>query len=641
MKRSHGKIPCLVVAIACVLAALLWPATGAAVTDPSASPNPSASAGKVVLRVGWPREPDNLNPFIGWENSSFEVWALQYDFLFGFGVDEQPTLDLAAEFPTKENGGISPDGKVWTIKLRPGVRWQDGVPLTAQDVAFTYNYSIKNELFAFGIMTIGIDRVEVLDDHTVRIVCTRPKADMERLWLPILPRHIWQDVKPGVVQSSYANRPPIVGSGPFQVVEFKKGRYVRLVRNPGYWGRQPAVDEIVFITYQNPDSMTQDLKLGAIDAAWGLPQAQFQQLSSTPGIEALSYNYRNWDYMDINCYEGAGSLGHPVLRDAAFRRALNYAVDRERICAIAWSGNAEPGTTIMTPDTWTDPDYHWQPPADQLYTFDPARAGRLLDQAGYTDADGNGVREYKGKDITLRLWALAGDVHGQGEGKLIAGWLGELGLHVEFSVIDEGALEDRLWNYKGDVYTPDFDLYLWDWDGYDDPGQTLATLTTVQIEAWNEPCWSNAEYDALAVEQAATLDTQARAKLIHRMQQLIYEQTPWVVLTYPEHLEAYSTDRWTGWTRVMSGHGPAFYTAGNIDTYLNLTPRTAQQVSGARGVTAALIIGGALMVLGAGVWLYVRHRPRKTEEDAPEPAGKPAAKARHKVGRLRHPQSHA
>jgi peptide/nickel transport system substrate-binding protein len=640
MKRSHGKIPCLMAAVACVLAALLlWPAAGAAVTDPSASP--SASAEKVVLRIGWPREPDNLNPFIGWENSSFEVWALQYDFLFGFGVDEQPTLDLAAEFPTKQNGGISPDGKVWTVKLRPGVRWQDGVPLTAQDVAFTYNYSIKNELFAFGIMTIGIDRVEVVDDHTVRIVCTRPKADMERLWLPILPRHIWQDVRPGVVQSSYANRPPIVGSGPFQVVEFKKGRYVRLVRNPGYWGKQPAVDEIVFITYQNPDSMTQDLKLGAIDAAWGLPQAQFQQLSSTPGIEALSYNYRNWDYMDINCYEGAGSLGHPVLRDAAFRQALNYAVDRERICAIAWSGNAEPGTTIMTPDTWIDPDYHWQPPAGQLYTFDPVRAGQLLDQAGYIDADGNGVREYRGKDITLRLWALAGDVHGQGEGKLIAGWLGALGLHIEFSVIDEGALEDRLWNYKGDVYAPDFDLYLWDWDGYDDPGQTLATLTTVQIEAWNEPCWSNAEYDALAVEQAATLDTHARATLIHRMQQLIYEQTPWVVLTYPEHLEAYSTDRWTGWTRVMSGHGPAFYTAGNIDTYLNLKPRTAQQVSGARSVTTVLIITGALIVLGVCAWIYVRRRPRKTEEDAPEPAGKPVAKSRHKVGRLRHPHSHA
>ncbi len=607
-------------AVAVVLA-FIWIAAGAGGAAAAESPAPAASdagGSKVVLRVGWPREPDNLNPFIGWENSSFEIWALQYDFLFGFGADENPTLDLAAEFPTRENGGISPDGKVWTIKIRQGVKWQDGAPLTAEDVAWTYNYNIENELYAFQIMTIGIDHAEVVDPYTVKIVCTRPKADMERLWLPILPKHVWSEVKPSLVESSYSNKPPIIGSGPFQVVEFKKGRYLRMVRNPDYWGRQPAVDEIVFLTYQNPDTMTQDLKLGTLDAAWGLPQAQYKQLQSTAGLEALSYNYRNWDYLDINCYEEPGSLGHPVLRDPAFRQALNYAIDRERLVSIAWSGNAAPGTTIMPPKTWVDPDYHWQPPADQLYSFDTAKAGQMLDAAGYTDSDGNGIREYKGEDITLRLYALAGDVHGQGEGKLITGWLKELGLKMDFEVIDEGALEDRLWNYKGDTYAPDFDLYLWDWDGYDDPGQTLATLTSAQIEAWNEPCWSNAEYDRLSTEQAAQLDPQQRKDLIWRMQQIIYEETPWVVLTYPDHLEAYNTDKWTGWTRVMNGNGPAFYTAGNIDTYLNLKPVEgggSAGESGSSSLTTALLIG-VVVVAGVVVLLVVglRRRSRSVEE---------------------------
>jgi peptide/nickel transport system substrate-binding protein len=609
MRRSRTPWAALLAIVAAVaLSAGVTSALAGAATEPS----PGTEAQTVVLRVGWPREPDNLNPFIGWENSSFEIWALQYDFLFGFGVDENPTLDLAAEFPTRENGGISADGKVWTIKLREGVTWQDGRPLTAEDVAFTYNYSIENELYAFGIMTIGIDHVEVVDPATVRIVCTRPKADMERLWLPILPKHIWSTVSPGKVQTSYANKPPIVGSGPFQVVEFKKGRYVRLVRNPDYWGRQPAVDEIIFETYQNPDTMTQDLKLGTLDAAWGLPQAQFAQLQSTEGVEALSYNYRNWDYMDINCYDGEGSLGHPVLRDPSFRAALNYAIDRDRLVSIAWNGNAEPGTTIMTPDTWTDPDYHWQPPAERLYTFDLAKANAMLDEAGYTDGDGDGIRQYQGEDIELRLRALAGDVHGQGEGKLITGWLKQLGLRIDFQVIDEGALEDRLWNYVGDAYAPDFDLYLWDWDGYDDPGQTLATLTTAQIEAWNEPCWSDAEYDELSVEQAAQLAPEKRKELIWRMQEIIYEQTPWVVLTYPEHLEAYRTDKWTGWTRVMSGNGPAFYSAGNIDTYLNLKPQAATESEGTSSLTVALIVLAAVVVAAVAslaIWLHRRSKP--------------------------------
>ena len=497
------------------------------------------------------------------------------------------------------------------------MKWQDGQPLTAEDVAFTYNYSIDNELYAFGIMTIGIDHVEVVDPYTVKIICTRPKADMERLSLPILPKHIWSKVDPKIVESSYANKPPTIGSGPFQVVEFKKGRYTRLVKNPTYWGKAPTVDEIIFLTYQNPDTMTQDLKLGTLDAAWGLPQAQYKQLQATQGLEALSYNYRNWDYMDVNCYEGKASLGHPVLRDPAFRQALNYAIDRDRLVSIAWSGNAKPATTIMTPDTWFDPDYHWQPPADQMYSFDMAKAGQMLDAAGYTDTNGDGIREYKGKNITLRLDALAGDVHGQSEGKLITGWLQELGLKINLEVIDEGALEDRLWNYDGDTYAPDFDLYLWDWDGYDDPGQTLATLTTAQIEAWNEPCWSNSAYDKLAIEQAAQLDPQMRKDLIWQMQQIMYEQTPWVVLTYPDHLEAYNTDKWTGWTRVMDGNGPAFYTAGNIDSYLNLTPReaVASSSSSSSSLTTVLIIG-AVVVVVVIVLLVVwsRRRTQAVEE---------------------------
>ncbi|MFA4966403.1 MAG: ABC transporter substrate-binding protein [Thermoleophilia bacterium] len=602
----------LLAAVTCLLGGgLSWGLSAAL----AASESPSPTGDKVTLRIGWPREPDNLNPFIGWENSSYEVWALNYSFLFGFGAREEPTLDLAAEFPTAENGGISADGKTWTIKLKPDVLWSDGQPLTAEDVAFTYNYSISNELYAWGIMTIGIEKVEVVDPLTVRFICSRPKADLMKLWVPIIPKHVWETVKPSVAETSYVSKPPLVGSGPFQVVEFDRGHFVRLERNPHYFAGAPAVDEIIFLNYQNADTMTQDLKLGTIDAAWGLPQAQVAQLEAAAGLEAVSYNYYNWDYLNINCYEDKASLGHPVLRDPAFRGALDYAIDRERLAAIAWSGNAEPGTTIMPPDTWIDPDYHWEPPADQLYTFDLAKAGQMLDDAGYRDGDGNGVREYKGKDIKLRLWALTDDVHGQSEGKLITGWLRDLGLNVNLSVIDEGTLEDALWNYTGDTYTPDFDLYLWDWDGFLDPGQTLATLTTAQIESWNEPCWSNPEYDRLATEQAAELDPDKRQQLIWRMQQIIYEETPWVVLTYPEHLEAYNVDRWTGWTRVIGGQGPAFYTAGNIDTYLNLKPKAAAEpTESGSGLTIAVIVVAAAAVAGAAAWVFLRRRPRATEE---------------------------
>ena len=108
------------------------------------------------------------------------------------------------------------------------------------------------------------------------------------------------------------------------------------------------------------------------------------------------------------------------------------------------------------------------------------------------------------------------------------------------SILDTGAMQDRIWNFEGDTYVPDFDLYIWDWAGYCDPGQTLSAQVTAQIGNTNEPCWSNAEYDKLNDEQAAEMDPARRKDLIDRMQQIMYEQTPWVVLTYPKYLQAYN-----------------------------------------------------------------------------------------------------
>ena len=111
-------------------------------------------------------------------DETYEIWAMNYDLLFGYGDRNQPTLDLATQFPTKENGGISADGLTWTIKMRPGIKWQDGVPLTADDVAFTFNYIVKNQMANFTTRRSASRAPSPLDPTTVRIVCTRPKADL-------------------------------------------------------------------------------------------------------------------------------------------------------------------------------------------------------------------------------------------------------------------------------------------------------------------------------------------------------------------------------------------------------------------------------------------------------------------------------
>jgi peptide/nickel transport system substrate-binding protein len=608
MKRSSITRRLLLIVVALLAAGLVWGLVGAF----AASSSPSPSSNQVVLKIGWTSEPDNLNPFIGWANTTYEIWAINYNLVFGYGINGQPTLDLAAQFPTQANGGISPDGKVWTIHLKPNLKWSDGQPLTAADVAFTYNYVVKNHMANMAPTVVGITGAKEIDPTTVQITCSQPKANMEDMFLPILPKHVWEHVSPQAAATSYANKPPIVGSGPFYTVAFKKGSYIEMVRNPYYWGKKPTVDKIFFEMYQDPATMVQDLKSGAIDGAWGIPEAEFKPLTSQAGIHTIAYNFYNWDYLNLNCSSLPDSTGNPVLRDVRFRDALNYAIDRSKLCQVAYDGLAAPATTILPPNTWSNPDYHWQPSASQAYAFDLAKANQLLTAAGYPLK--NGVRLNKqGKPITLRLWTASDFSEGQIEAKLIAGWLPKLGLKINLSVLNRGTQEANVFNYKGTAYAPNFDMYVDDWAGYSDPGETLTCETTAQIGATNEPAWSNTAFDKLNAQQAAAIDPTMRQNLIWRMQQIMYQQTPWVVLVYPQYLQAYNASRWTGWTPMFQGRGPVLMTTGNVESYVNLQPVTASSSGGGKGATIAIVVAALVVIAGAATWLVRRGRSRAEE----------------------------
>ena len=612
-RRSHCWSLLFIVALVMV-AGIVWGLAGALAASPAASPSPSS--GKVVLKLGWTEEPDNLSVFIGYANTDYEIWALNYSYLFGAGDRNQPTLDLATEFPTQKNGGISADGKTWTIHIRSGVKFQDGTPLTASDVAFTYDYIIQHQMANLLEYTQGIERVKALDPTTVQFTCSHPMAVgyMENSAVPIVPEHIWQHVSPQAAGSSYGNKPPIIGSGPFETVAFVKGSYVKMARNPYYYGKMPTVDQIYFEVYQNADTMVSDLRAGKLDGACGIPVALFMQLKSAKGIQAVAYPFYTWDTFEINCYDKASSLGNPVLRDPAFRQALNYALDKQRLCDLAYDGLAQPATTIISPNTWTDPDYHWQPPADQAYTFDLAKAGQLLTAAGYPLK--NGVRLNKqGQPIVLRLETPTNFAEGQIEAKLITGWLQRLGLKIKFSVIDAGALESDIYNAQGNSWAPNFDLVVWSWTGWFDPGQTLNILTGSQIGSMNDTYWSDAEYDKLAVEQESTVDPQQRAQIIWHMQQIMYQQSPWIPLNYPDYLEAFNTAKWTGWTQEFGGTGGAWMLEGNDTSYLDLRPAGhAATTSGTSNTVLIVVVVVAVIVVAGIAFVFVRRRRRAEDE---------------------------
>ncbi len=608
MESSHTK-RCprriLILAIVAILAAgLLW-SIGSAL---AASTSPSPASKLVILHVGTVQDADNLNPFIGYSGTAYEIFHLNYDLLVGYTPGNfAPRPELATTW------SHSADGLTWTFNIRHGVTWQDGVALTASDVAFTYNYIIKNDLFAFTPYTTNIKQAVATDPYTVKFILERPKADMLRLWVPIVPQHVWGKITGAVAGNSYANKPPIVGSGPFQVVEVKKGQFVRLLANKHYWGGAPKVDEVIFQVYQNPETMVADLRNGTIQAAEHIPAAQFNTLSSVPNITPIASNVAAEKYFDelaFNCYDSPNSMGNPVLLDTRFRQALAWAVDKQKLIQIAYGGRALPGSSIGVPGL----EYAWQPAPSEAIGVDLTKADPMLTAAGYPLK--NGVRLNKqGKPIVLRLWSRNEESESQVAGKLITSWFTKLGLKIKYSAESEAQLETAIYTMKGSTYAPDWDMFLWGWGEYVDPNYILGVFTTSQINGWNDACYSSPAYDKLYTEQSQEMDPAKRAAEVQQMQQMFYDAAPYVVLAYRQDLQAYNSGSWQGWVRYPSNGGMVVFSNDNIDSYryAQLKPATS-----ASGTPVGLVVGAivAAVVVILVIVLLVRRRGNTAVEES-------------------------
>ncbi|MCB1270259.1 MAG: hypothetical protein KDB31_02460, partial [Microthrixaceae bacterium] len=180
---------------------------------------PARAADGVTFTVALQNEADSFNPFLGIEAESFEMWALMYDYMIGYSMDDmQPeNTGLASSWDT------SADGLTWTFHIRTGVTWSDGEDLTAADIAYTYNRIMDGgpEAATWGSYLKGVDSVTAPDAETVVLTTKKPNAVLPLLPIPIVPEHIWKDVSEKDVKT-YANEPsggqPVVGSGPFRLV---------------------------------------------------------------------------------------------------------------------------------------------------------------------------------------------------------------------------------------------------------------------------------------------------------------------------------------------------------------------------------------------------------------------------------------
>jgi len=350
------------------------------------------------LVVAQPVEPASLNPLYVQGAVTSVVVPLIYSYLLTDDDHDVLQPDVAAEVPTRANGGISRDGRTITYHLRRGVTWQDGAPLTAHDVAFTFGAIMNprnNVPTRSGYEQIA--RVDALDDATVRVTLHRPYSPILGLFFapnqnyPILPQHLLAKY-PNLNQVEF-NREPI-GSGPYRVAEWVRGDHVRLVRNEHWFGGVPRIAEIDLRFVSDTNTIINQLRTGEVTAYMTADAAHLAEYSALTGERVVRAPFAGIGDLFFN-------MRDPDVGDVRVRRAIVEGADFPAIVRKATRGAQWMEAAPRALFGWTyDPSIG--PPGPNA-----ADAARLLDAAGW-HRRADGVRAKDGRPLSLQLSFVAG-----------------------------------------------------------------------------------------------------------------------------------------------------------------------------------------------------------------------------------------
>ena len=519
----------------------------------------AAAQDQVTLTVGLLQDMSSPNVTVGYLVPEFDVWNLQYATLTDKSAEDFSTIPGLAE-----SWEGSDEGLTYTYHLRDGLQWSDGEPLTAEDIAYTINRS-RDEGWANHYSTTANLDATAIDDQTVQITSSVPDPKLPTMDVYILPKHIYEPLDADAILEYDAMDG--VASGPYSLTEWRSGQDWTMVKNPNWWGRDNGIDRIVFRVFTNPDAMVAAIQQGEIDFAHGLASGAVELLQGEDNIETVAGMQGGFTEMALNGGAGGIGDGHPALQDINVRHAMYYAIDRDVLFDRVALGLGAKGTT-MSPSA----DPTWIPDlGDELYTYDPDRANQILDDAGYLDTDGDGIREMPdgSRPLEFRYAERSESSISAPIREFVTEWLRDIGISTVVSVMDDTQLYDA-------QVAGNYDIFVWGWTPYVDPDPMLSYFTcdqvTTDVEAAgsNDANWCSEEYDALYEQQKVELDPARRREIVAEMLRLFNRESTYLVLLQDADLQAYRTDRFEGWTQQPAGTGPVLFT-NTSPSYVNLS----------------------------------------------------------------------
>lgn len=463
-----------------------------------------------------PADAVTLNPVIASDQVSYLVYKWIFDPLIDMDDEMRPVGVLAQSWDN------SPDNLCTTFHLRKGVLWHDGSPFTADDVLFTYDAAMDPQVDAINKRPSfdSVASVEKVDDFTVKVHWKEPYSPGLAAWVfYIMPKHLYGYAKGNgkAFNTNPMNAAP-VGTGPFRFVEWRRGDRVVLKANETYFAGRPHLDELVFKLIPQDQTQIAAYRTGQLDMT-SLSAEQWNQVkddqSFMAGASVFEYYSRQFFFIGWNM-DGS----NPFFTDARVRRAMTYAMNRQGVLDRILQGHGVVCSGPFYPNGWECNR------SVTAYPFDPEKASALLDQAGWKDSDGDGVRDKNGKPFAFECLVPA-------QVDMFSRWLEvfqqdlkRVGVDMSIRKIEWSVFLDRTGRHQ-------FQACLTGWSLGDDPDpfqllhSSQAKLLPDGMGAGqNDFSYANPEVDRLIEAQQRTFDRTERQKDLWKIHELVAEDQP-------------------------------------------------------------------------------------------------------------------
>jgi len=520
------------------LKSLLMGAVATAALAPAAFAE-RGSDGEVSI-IYW-QAPSILNPYLSGGTKDIESSSLVIEPLARYNEVGELTAWLAAEIPTVGNGGVSEDLTTITWKLKEGLVWSDGTPVTSADVKFTADYCMNPEGGCAQLAKFdGVENVETPDAQTIVVTFNQPKPNPYGPFVggqsPIIQAAQFADCTGAKApECTEANFGPI-GTGPFVVDEFRPNDVIQMSANPNY--RDPAKPAFASLTFKGGGDAAAAgrsvLETGEFDYAWNLQLAPdvIARMEAAgkgvaiagfgPLIERLEMNLTNPSPDLPPETRATVAEPHPFLTDPAVREALSMAIDRPLLVEVGYGQAGKVSCDLVpAPEAFAANN-------DFCKTQDIEGAKALLESAGWTDSDGNGIRDKDGVELNI-LYQTSTNAVRQDFQALIKQWWSEIGVETELRNLDASVF------FGGDPGSPDtfqkfyadVEMYANTFDGTD-PQQYLAAYRcgnepkpSSQWQGENINRFCDPAYDELIDELGRTGDIAKRAEIAIKMNNML------------------------------------------------------------------------------------------------------------------------